>query len=247
MTKKASISELSAEFIGSMFLVMAAISSMILFTSVFESDKSVAVIANAISVAFVLCALIEIFAPVSGAHFNPVVTLIMAFEKNVSSVKAVLFILIQIVGGLTGTMLSRLMFLGNMGSVLAVSNTVRNDYIYLGEVFGTFILVFAILMLVKTKSNKIPITVGFLVGGQLMATSSTMFANPQVTIARMFTNSAAGIRPFDGFVFIVMQIIGALLAYFVYRLIFSKNTYGTGEENVLCKRVRVSKNHLPKS
>jgi len=230
MKKQASISELSAEFIGSMFLVMAAISSMILFTSVFESNKSVAVLANAITVAFVLCALIEIFVPVSGAHFNPVVTLIMAFEKKVSAVKAVLFILIQIAGGLTGTILSRLMFLGEMGSVLAVSNTIRSDYVYFGEIVGTFILVFAILMLVKTKSSKIPITLGFLVGGQLMATSSTMFANPQVTIARMFTNSAAGIRPFDGLIFIVMQIIGALLAYVVYKLIFSKNTYGTEEK-----------------
>ena len=230
MKKQASISELSAEFIGSMFLVMAAISSMILFTSVFESNKSVAVLANAITVAFVLCALIEIFVPVSGAHFNPVVTLIMAFEKKVSAVKAVLFILIQIAGGLTGTILSRLMFLGEMGSVLAVSNTIRSDYVYFGEIVGTFILVFAILMLVKTKSSKIPITLGLLVGGQLMATSSTMFANPQVTIARMFTNSAAGIRPFDGLIFIVMQIIGALLAYVVYKLIFSKNTYGTEEK-----------------
>ena len=247
MKKQASISELSAEFIGSMFLVMAAISSMILFTSVFESDKSIAVLANAITVAFVLCALIEVFSSISGAHFNPVVTLVMMFEKKVGAVKAMLFIIFQIVGGITGTALSRLMFLSDVGSVLAVSDTVRNDYMYLGEIFGAFILVFVTLMLIKTKSSKIPITVGFLVGGQLMATSSTMFANPQVTIARMLTNSAAGIRPLDGFVFIVMQIIGSLLAYGVYRLIFSKNTYETGEEDVLRKRVCVSKNHLSKS
>jgi len=247
MTKQASISELSAESIGSMFLVMAAISSMILFTSVFESDKSIAVLANAITVAFVLCALIEVFSSISGAHFNPVVTLVMMFEKKVGAVKAMLFIIFQIVGGITGTALSRLMFLSDVGSVLAVSDTVRNDYMYLGEIFGAFILVFVTLMLIKTKSSKIPITVGFLVGGQLMATSSTMFANPQVTIARMLTNSAAGIRPLDGFVFIVMQIIGSLLAYGVYRLIFSKNTYETGEEDVLRKRVCVSKNHLSKS
>ena len=230
MIKQFSLSELFAEFIGSMFLVMAAISSMILFTSVFESTKGVAVFANAIAVAFVLCALIEIFAPVSGAHFNPVITLVMVFERKIKVVKATLFILCQIVGGITGTAISRLMFLSDVGSILSVSNTVRNDYVYIGEVVGTFILVLAILMLIKTKSKKIPIIIGLLVGGQLMATSSTMFANPQVTIARMFTNSASGIRPIDGLIFIAMQIVGALLAYMVYKFIFSKNTYVTEEK-----------------
>ena len=205
-----------------MFLVMAAVSSMILFTTVFDAPKSIAVFANAVAVAFVLCALIEIFGPVSGAHFNPVVTMVMLFEKKIAAPKAALFILFQFAGGIAGTMLSRLMFLREVEVLLSVSETVRNEYIFFGEIFGTFILVLAILLLVKAGSDKIQIVVGFLVGGQLMATSSTMFANPQVTVARMFTNSAAGIRPVDGLIFIAMQIIGALLAYAVYRLIFAK-------------------------
>ena len=224
MKKRISAEKLAAEFLGSMFLVMAAISSMILFTSVFESAKSIAVLANALAVAFVLCALIEMFSSVSGAHFNPVVTMVMAFEKNMTSFNAVMFILAQVIGGIAGTVLSRLMFLGEVETLLAVSESVRSGYIYFGEVVGTFILVLAILLLVKTNSNKISIIVGFLVGGQLLATSSTMFANPQVTIARMFTNSAAGIRPIDGLVFIIMQFAGALLAYAVYKLMFSGKT-----------------------
>jgi glycerol uptake facilitator-like aquaporin len=220
--KRNIFSELISELIGSMFLVMAAVSSMILFTSVFEAPKSIAVIANAISVAFVLCALIEMFAPISGAHFNPVVTVVMLLEKKIGASKAALFVLFQFAGGIAGTMLGRLMFLGEVGVLLSVSENVRNGYVFYGEIFGTFILVFTILMLVKTGSNKISLIIGFLVGGQLMATSSTMFANPQVTVARMFTNSAAGIRPIDGLIFIVMQIIGALLAYAVYKLIFTR-------------------------
>lgn len=222
MNKRISSGKIAAEFLGSMFLVMAAVSSMILFTAVFDAPKSIAVLANAIAVAFVLCALIEIFSPISGAHFNPVVTMTMMFEMKIGKLKAALFVLLQLVGGIAGTVLSHLMFLDEIGALLSVSDTVRNEYVFFGEIFGTFILVLAILLLVKTGSNKISIVVGFLVGGQLMSTSSTMFANPQVTVARMLTNTAAGIRPIDGLVFIIMQIIGALLAYGVYRFMFPK-------------------------
>ena len=224
------ISEFFAEFLGSMFLVMAAVASMIMYTEVFETSKAVALLANAITVTFVLCSLIEMFGPVSGAHFNPVVTMVMFLEKKMNAKKASLFVLFQLVGGITGTALSRLMFLDDVGYVLAVSNNIRNGYVFLGEIIGTFILILAILLLVKTRSNKISIIVGLLVGGQIMATSSAMFANPQVTIARMFTNTAPGIRPIDGLVFIIMQIIGALLAYGVYRFAFSNEIYRK-EEN----------------
>ena len=224
MTRRTSVGELSAEFIGSMFLVMAAVSSMIFFVYVLDSSKSVAILANAVAVAFVLMTLIEMFGSVSGAHFNPVVTLIMALEKKIGAKKAALFLLVQTAGGIAGTALTHLMFWEEKGFLFSVSENVRS-HTYFGEVIGTFILILAILMLVKGKSAHVPMMVGFLVGGQLMATSSTMFANPQVTIARMLTNSTSGIRPIDGLVFILMQVIGALLAYAVYKLAFSKNRY----------------------
>jgi len=221
MIKRTSRGELFAEFLGSMFLVMAAVSSMIFFTYVLESNKSIAILANALSVAFVLCALIEMFGSVSGAHFNPVVTLVMLLDKKINAGKAALFLLVQTAGGITGTALTHLMFWDEKGVLFSVSENVRS-HAYFGEVIGTFILILAILMLVKGKSTHVPMMVGFLVGGQLMATSSTMFANPQVTIARMLTSSTSGIRPMDALVFIVMQVIGALLAYAVYRFAFSK-------------------------
>jgi len=245
MMKQTPLSELSSEFLGSMFLVMAAISSMIMFTEVFESSKSIAVLANAVAVAFVLCALIEMFGSISGAHFNPVVTMVMFFEKKIGTLKAVLFMLFQFIGGIVGAMLSHLMFLDDVGSILAVSDNVRTEYMFFGEIFGTFILVLAILLLVKTGSNKISIIVGLLVGGQLMSTSSTMFANPQVTVARMFTNTASGIRPINGLIFIVMQLIGALLAYAVYRLVFAKIHMERRKNSALCKRMCMSQNDLP--
>jgi len=222
MKKRIELAALFAEYLGSMFLVMAAGASTIFFVYILESSKSVAILANAITVAFVLMTLIEMFGPVSGAHFNPVVTLVMALEKRIGAKKAALFLLVQTAGGLTGIALTHLMFWNEKGVLFSVSENVQN-HVYFGEVIGTFILILAILMLVRGKSTHVPMMVGFLVGGQIMATSSTMFANPQVTIARMFTNTTFGIRPIDGLVFIAMQMIGALLAYAVYRLIFSKS------------------------
>ena len=222
MQEQISLGELLAEFIGSMFLVMAAVSSIILFVTVLDSHISVAILANAIAVAFVLSALIEMFASVSGAHFNPAVTMVMLLDKKIRLLKAALFVLFQIFGGIAGTVTSHLMFYNEVGGLIFVSDIVRNEYIFFSEIVGTFILMLAILVLVKIKSSRIPIIIGLLVGGQLMSTSSTMFANPQVTIARIFTNSAAGIRPIDALVFIAMQFIGAILAYGAYKIMFSK-------------------------
>ncbi|MCL2376738.1 MAG: DUF417 family protein [Defluviitaleaceae bacterium] len=229
MKKQVCKSQLCAEFLGSMFLVMASISSMILLVEVLEAPKSIAVFGNAIAVAFVLCALIEVFGPISGSHFNPVVTMVMALEKKISALNASMFVLFQFLGGIAGVALSRLMFLNEVGSLLSVSDNIRNDYVFFSEIFGTFILMLAILLLVKARSSKISIIVGLLVGGQLISTSSTMFANPQVTVARMFTDTASGIRPIDGFIFIAMQTVGALLAYMVYKFAFTKKTYEAGE------------------
>ena len=214
-------SQLCAEFLGSMFLVMAAVSSMLLFTTTFSPYIGIAAFVNFIAVTFVLCALIEIFGPISGAHFNPVVTMIMLLDNKIDTSKAALYVLFQFVGGIAGTILSHLMFFGQLSFLLSVSTNVRNDYMFFAEIFGTFILILAIMLLVKHKSGKSSIIIGLLVGGQAMSTSSMMFANPQVTVARMFTDTASGIRPQDGLVFIIMQIIGALLAYIVYKFIFT--------------------------
>lgn len=224
--------QLAAEFLGSMFLVMAAMASIIMFIHVLDAPKSVAILANAMAVAFVLATLIEMFGPISGAHFNPVVTLVMMLDRRISHQQGLLFMASQFIGGLVGTAFSRLMFLEEMGTVLAISTNDRSGHTFFGEVVGTFILLLAILLLVKHGSGKISILLGMLVGGQLMSTSSTMFANPQVTVARMFTNSASGIRPVDGLVFIAMQVVGALLAYGVFRFMFQEKVRATPERSL---------------
>ena len=204
------------EFIGSLFLVIAAIAPMILFVEVLKTSIALAVLADAIAVGFILFALIEIFGPICTSFFNPAVCLSMVLAKDITWKLAGIYIIFQILGGISGVVLAHLMFYDAMTSALTVSTITRSGGTYIGEVLGTFILVLCILSLVHQRSNRISLVVGFLVGGMLLSTSSTMFANPQVTIARIFTGSAAGIRPIDAGIFIVLQLIGSVLAFLVW-------------------------------
>ncbi|MCZ6677947.1 MAG: aquaporin [Candidatus Poribacteria bacterium] len=207
------------EYLGSLFLVMAAISPIILFNQVLDSGIALAVLADALAVGFILFALIEMFGPVSGAHFNPAVTLAMAIGGQMGWKRAPIYIFAQLAGGLTGTIFSHLMFYHKIPKLIVVSQVTRAGGNYFSEILCTFILVLAIFFLVQNQSNRISLVVGLLVGGQLIATSSTMFANPQVTFARIFTYAAAGVKPFDGMVFIVMEIIGAVLAVLTFKVV----------------------------
>jgi glycerol uptake facilitator-like aquaporin len=219
-------SRLITEFTGSMFLVMAAISPIILFNSpeLMGADISIAVIADAIAVGFILFALIEMFGPVGGAHFNPAVTYSMMLLKRINIKEGILYMIVQFLGGFAGMISSHLMFYHEIDILVEVSSVTRNGGTYLAEVFGTFLLVTAILYLLRTGSKRLPLVIGLLVGGMLMATSSTMFANPQVSIARIFTYSAAGVSPFDAMIFVIMEIIGATLAVAFYKVTIGKGS-----------------------
>lgn len=206
-----------SEFIGSAILVMVAISPIILFHSVMGMTIGLAVLADAVAVGFVLFVLIEMFGPVGGAHFNPAVSVAMLAAKKINARTAVLYSIAQITGGMVGMLTSHLMFYHEIQKIAEVSEVTRNGGAYFAEFVGTFVLVLAILVLVTIRSKKLPLAIGLLVGGMLMATSSTMFANPQVTIARVFTYSAAGVRPTDALVFIVVEITGALVAVVVWK------------------------------
>ena len=212
--------KLICEYIGSAFLVMAAISPIILFSDILGTSIGVAVLADGLAVGFILFALIEVFHPVSGAHFNPAVSMSMALAKKIGWDRALEYSGVQILGGLSGMMFSHLMFYTEMGKLFAISTVCREGGSYVAEFLGTFILVLAIFFLVQTGSKHLSLVVGLLVGGQLIATSSTMFANPQVTIARMFTYSDAGVCPECGIWFIVAEIFGALCAVGVWKIVF---------------------------
>lgn len=218
-------SQLICEFLGSMFLVMAAISPIILFHNIMGTSIGIAVIADALAVGFILFVLIEMFAPISGAHFNPAVSLAMVLGSKMKGEQTIYYMATQVFGGLMGMLASHLMFYHEIPQIMAISDFSRPGGNYLAELFGTFLLVLAILIMISNRSNRISLAVGILFGGMLLATSSTMFANPQVTFARMFTYSAASSSPSNAFVFVIMEAFGAALAVFVWCKIFSAQCY----------------------
>ena len=212
---------LSAEFLGSLLLGFAAISPTILGYNVLKSGVPIAVLMDAIAVGFVLFVLIEIFEPVSYCHINPAVTIAMLATKNIEPKAGILYIIVQIIGGICGTFISHAMFIGNdFFQWVVISEVVRSGGNYFAEFVGTFTLVLVIFGCMYKKSTRPGLIIGFLVGGFLITTSSTMFANPQVTIARIFTWAIAGVRPLDAFVFLVMQVIGGLAAAGVANYLF---------------------------
>ena len=216
--------ELIAEFLGSLFLVMAAIGSRVMLYYTMDGGAALALVGNAISVAWVLYALIEVFGPISGAHFNPVVTFVMYLEKKLAMKKMFLFFAFQILGGVLGTAVTHQMFAERFDDLLFISDNFRGGPRYFSEAVATFALVFTILTLAKRGSARIPMVVSLLVGGLILATSSTMFANPQVTIARIFTDSVSGIGPNHAIMFVLMQFAGALVAFALYKIMSKEDS-----------------------
>jgi len=207
--------KLLAEFIGSHFLVVAAISPTILGYNVLGASIPLTVFMDAIAVGFTLFVLIEILGPISGCHINPAVTLVFMATKNTNMREGSLYMIVQLLGGFTGVISSHLMFYHVVPTFITVSSISRPAGCYYGEFLGTFALVLTVFLCVKNKLKFTGLAIGLLVGAFLITTSSTMFANPQVTIARVFTYAIAGVSPFDASIFIGAEIIGALAATLV--------------------------------
>lgn len=225
---KASLSRrLFAEYLGSLVLVVAAISPIILGYHVLGGSVALAVLMDAVAVGFILFVLIEILEPVSYCHINPAVTVSMMVSKNMEVKTGFLYLIVQFLGGFSGTIVSHLMFYHEkFFKLLTVSQVTRSHGAYFGEFVGTFLLVLTIYGCMYKKSVRPGLIIGFLVGGLLITTSSTMFANPQVTLARIFTFAIAGVRPIDGLVFMVVQIMGALVATYTANFLFPATVSG---------------------
>lgn len=221
----------TAELIGTMFLVIVAIASTILPMTI-GVDLGVTVFVNAVAVAFVLFALIECMAPISGAHFNPAVTLALSRTGEMKKGDAPYYIVAQFLGAFLGLITVHLMFWDTNPALLYVSENEMTNSQFFAEIVGTFILVGVIYGCVRGKSRATGMAVAFLVGGMLVSTVSTMFANPAVTFARMMTYAICGIAPLSGIVFMAMEIIGALLAM----VVFTKVLYPTQlEKKDICE------------
>ena len=213
MTPAISI-RVAAEFLGTLVLVLGVVGSGIMANNL-SADRGIALMGNTLSTVLVLAVLIYLFLPISGAHFNPVVSLVMVREKALSLAHAALFIPAQIAGGIVGAMLANLLF-GLPLVELSTTDRVSAGTL-MGEVIATAGRIMIILIAVRRKQAALLVwLVPAWIGAAYFFTSSTSFANPAVTVGRMFSDTFAGIAPSSAPGFITAQIvggaIGALLA-----------------------------------
>ena len=202
--------ELLAEAIGTALLLAAVVGSGIMAERLCGGNVGLALLANAIATGGALYALIVMFGPISGAHFNPAVTLALAWRGECRRDRVLPFIIVQIVGAILGVWLAHLMF---DLPILQASTKVRSGIgQWAAEATATFGLVLLIVLGVRKQSPGLPAAVAVYIVGAYWFTASTSFANPAVTIARSLSNTFAGIAPVDAPAFIVAQLVGALLA-----------------------------------
>lgn len=220
MTAVSTSRQLVAEGIGTMTLLATVIGSGIMAGRLAGDNVAVALLGNTIPTGAILYVLITIFGPVSGAHFNPAVTIAFAIRREIEARRAVMFILMQMAGGLGGAMLAHLMF---EMPVLQLSQNARTGGAqWLSEFVATFGLLTVIFGGLRWRPDSIPMLVGLYITAAYWFTASTSFANPAVTIARAFTDSFSGILPAHALGFILAQLVAACLAPAILGWMFAR-------------------------
>ena len=212
------------EFIGTALLVATVVGSGIMATNL-SADLGIDLLINTVATVFVLYILITLLAPISGAHFNPLVSGIAFFRKELSAAHTLYFFIAQILGGSLGAIIANLMF---EHPAIEPSQNVRDGLnLLLGEVIASAGLIFIIFLAIKQGiDKKIPRLVAAWIGAAYFFTSSTSFANPAVTIARGLTDSFSGIKFSSVPGFIAAQIVGAIIGYSGFKYLTSKAKSG---------------------
>ncbi len=210
----------AAEALGTLLLVTAVVGSGIMAERS-TNDAALALLANTLSTAAILVVLVTIFAPVSGAHLNPAVSLVFAIRRELPAKVLALYVVAQVMGGIAGTALAHLMF---DISPLVVGIRARTGVAqWLAEFVATFSLVIAILGGLRFRAESVPWLVGLTIASAYWFTASTSFANPAVTVARAFTSTFSGIAPGDVPAFIAAQVAGALVAAGISTILFARS------------------------
>lgn len=214
------IRHLASEALGTGLLVATVVGSGIMAERLTD-DVALQLLCNALPTGAILVVLITTLGPVSGAHFNPAVTLAFLTGREISGIRALAFAAAQVAGGVSGTFLAHLMF---AQPVIQASTTVRTGgAMWLAEAVAAFGLVLVILAGVRQRPEAVPWLVGLFIGAAYWFTSSTSFANPAVAIARGFTDSFSGIRPMDVPGFVAAELIGAVAASLFARWLFERD------------------------
>ncbi|MEL6981593.1 MAG: MIP/aquaporin family protein [Actinomycetota bacterium] len=214
----ATASKLTAEFVGTAFLLAAVVGSGIMAENLTD-DVGLQLLQNAFATAGVLTALILALAPASGAHFNPAVTLAERLAGGIDTPTAVAYVIVQVTGGIVGVICANLMF--DLAAVEWSTKDRSAGHLVFAEVIATLGLILLIFGVVRAgRASVVAYAVGGYIAGAYYFTSSTSFANPAVTVARTFSDTFAGIEPASAPAFIGAQVLGAVLAVGLARVIY---------------------------
>ena len=209
-----------AEFLGTAFLLAAVVGSGIMGERLAGGNVAIALLANSLATGAALVALILTFGPISGAHFNPAVTLADAMQGGMPWARVPGYLSAQLAGAITGVWTAHIMF------ALPLIQTSRHVRTGQAQYFSEFVATLGLLAVIwgcsKARMAAVPFAVGAYITAAYWFTASTSFANPAVTLARSFTATFAGIRPADAPAFVAMQLAGALVATAVFRWLVPK-------------------------
>ncbi len=212
---------LMAEWLGTFSLLATVIGSGIMAERLAGGNVAVALLGNTIPTGAILVVLITIFGPISGAHFNPAVTLSFALRREISTRMAGLYVAAQLTGGIAGVLAAHVMF---EYPLIDPSTTSRAG---LGQWFAEFVATFGligtILACLKARPQAVPMAVGLYITAAYWFTSSTSFANPAVTIARGLSDTFAGISPGDVGAFVAVQLVAAVVATYFFRWLLAES------------------------
>ncbi len=217
MTRK-----LLAEALGSFFLFACVVGSGIMAENLADGNDAVALLGNTLATGAILVVLIAMLGPISGAHFNPAVTLAFRLRGEIETMPALAFVAVQVAAGIAGVWAAHLMFDLPVMQYSIKPRTGSGQW--LGEAIATFGLVLTILGTIRFAKPWVPASVGLYITAAYWFTSSTSFANPAITLARSLSNTFAGIAPVDVAGFIAAQLAGAVIAVGVARYLFEADS-----------------------
>ena len=213
------IARLTAEAVGTALLVATVVGSGIMAQRLSPDDVGLQLLENAAATTGALIALILALGPVSGAHFNPVVSMVTRLFGGLSTRDTILYSLVQIAGGCIGAMIANVMF--ELDVVNLSTKDRSSGALWFSEVIATIGLVLIIFCIVRSgRASAVPYAVGVWIGGAYWFTSSTSFANPAVDFARSLSDSFAGIKPSSIPGFLIAQIVGGLLAFVLVKILY---------------------------
>lgn len=211
--------QLAAEAIGSFFLFATVIGSGIMAERLAGGNVAIALLGNTLATGAILFVLITMLGPISGAQFNPAVTMVAWLRKDLGGTLALAYVAAQLGGGIAGVFAAHLMFDAPILQLSVKARTGAGQWV--GEFVATFGLILTILGTLRWRKQAVPASVALYITAAYWFTSSTSFANPAITVARSLTDSFAGIVPADVPAFIAAQLVGALAAQKVGGWIFS--------------------------